>query len=144
MQGARYERLIAEAQTYLQILPHAVRLEYLIFCALTALGEYDEAAAWFHKIVAPGHKATQAFREFCLEYIFDHMEAGRLWYAKTGKPAGAAFLPMIEAEETYRQLSDRAIRLPVEGFSDGLSGWQSDAVTAPIAAKASALPNPQL
>jgi serine/threonine protein kinase/Tol biopolymer transport system component len=42
---------------------------------------------------------------------------------QTGEPAGAAFLPMVEAEETYRALSAKARRLTTDGFS---AQWSPD------------------
>ncbi|MBN2272418.1 MAG: protein kinase [Sedimentisphaerales bacterium] len=42
---------------------------------------------------------------------------------QTGEPSGAAFLPMVEAEETYLELSSKARRVVTDGFS---ARWSPD------------------
>jgi len=49
--------------------------------------------------------------------------SGRTWHPEEHKPEGAAFLPMIEAEETYLELSSKARRLTTDGFS---ARWSPD------------------
>ncbi len=127
-------------------------LQYYIFSALTALGEYDEANTVFQQIVSRTPTARNEFREWCAKYVFDTLEAGRSWHPVGHEPAGAtvsrasrprseggtpsaqrgqdgrdtmgaAFLPMVEAEETYRALCAKARRLTTEGFS---ARWSPD------------------
>jgi serine/threonine protein kinase/Tol biopolymer transport system component/tetratricopeptide (TPR) repeat protein len=115
-----YERVIAEAPVGANGLSP---LQYHVFCALTALGRYDEATALFRQIIAPGHEARSKFRDWCAKYVFDTLAAGRSWRPPGRGPAGAAFLPMVEAEETYRNLSAKAHRLTTSGFS---ARWSPD------------------
>ncbi len=116
-----YERVIAEAQTGLK---DASPLQYHNFAALTALGEYDAATALFREIIAPGHEARQKHRDWCAKYVFDTLESGRSWHPPEQEPFGAAFLPMVEAEETYRSLVAKgAHRLTTDGFS---ARWSPD------------------
>jgi Tol biopolymer transport system component len=131
-----YERVIAEATAEGQAVPRvagilpAIRgrdaldtkdrspLRYHAFAALTALGEYDAATTLFREIIAPGHEARQKFRDWCAKHVFDTFESGRSWHPADQVPTGVAFLPMTEAEETYRNLSAKGgRRLTTDGFS---------------------------
>jgi serine/threonine protein kinase/Tol biopolymer transport system component len=116
-----YERVIAEAQAEAEDLSP---LQYHTFAALTALGEYDAATALFREIVAQDHESRQKFRDWCAKYVFDTLESGRSWHLPEQEPLGAAFLPMVEAEETYRNLSAKGgHRLTTDGFS---ARWSPD------------------
>lgn len=131
-----YKRVIAEATAEGQAVPPvagilpAIRgrdaldtkdrspLQYHKFAALTALGEYDAATTVFREIVAQGHESRQKLRDWCAKYVFDTLESGRSWHPAEEEPVGAAFLPMVEAEETYRSLVAKGgHRLTTDGFS---------------------------
>jgi len=115
-----YERVIAEAPVGAKNLSP---LQYHIFCALTALGDYDKATALYRQIVSPNYDARSKFQDWCMKYVFDTLEAGRLWHPADREPAGAAFLPMVEAEETYRDLAAKGRRVTTDGFS---AAWSPD------------------
>jgi Tol biopolymer transport system component len=55
--------------------------------------------------------------------VFDTLEAGRSWHPVGREPTGAAFLPMVEAEEAHHQLSAKAKRVLADGFT---SRWSPD------------------
>jgi serine/threonine protein kinase/Tol biopolymer transport system component len=116
-----YERVIAEAPAETQDL--APPRQYHILCALTAIGEYDKATALFRQIVSPGHDARGKFQDWCMKYVFDTLEAGRSWHPMDREPVGAAFLPMVEAKDTYHSLSAKARRVTTDGFS---ASWSPD------------------
>ena len=118
-----YKRVISDAHECLTHSDDSSVFQYHIFCSLTALGDYDKAAALFRQIISPDHEARRKFGEWCMKYVFDTLEAGRFWYPADREPAGAAFLPMVEAEETYRNLSAKARRLTTDGFS---GQWSPD------------------
>ncbi|HON91474.1 MAG TPA: protein kinase [Sedimentisphaerales bacterium] len=137
-----YKRVIAEATAEGQAVPPvagilpAIRgrdaldtkdrspLQYHKFAALTALGEYDAATTVFREIVAQGHESRQKLRDWCAKYVFDTLESGRSWHPAEEEPVGAAFLPMVEAEETYRSLVAKGgHRLTTDGFS---ARWSPD------------------
>ncbi|HSW00272.1 MAG TPA: hypothetical protein VLI39_08880 [Sedimentisphaerales bacterium] len=121
LQMGDYERVIAEAHTGPK---DSSPLQYHKFAALTALGEYDTATALFREIITPGHEARQKFRDWCAKYVFDTLESGRSWHLQDREPTGAAFLPMVEAEETYRSLVAKGgHRLTTDGFS---ARWSPD------------------
>jgi len=115
-----YGRVIAEAPQEVRDIPP---LQYHVFCALTALGDYDKAITLFRQIIAPGHEARSKFRDWCAKHVFDTLEAGRFWHPAEREPTGAAFLPMVEAEETYRSLSVKARRVIKDSFS---ARWSPD------------------
>jgi len=118
-----YERVISDAQECLKLSPDSAILQFHIFCALTALGDYDKATALFRQIIAPGHDARSQFQEWCMKYVFDALEAGRSWHPPDREPVSAAFLPMLEAEETYHHLSAKAKRVITDGFT---AHWSPD------------------
>jgi Tol biopolymer transport system component/tetratricopeptide (TPR) repeat protein len=117
-----YARVVAEAPLVVET-QNLASLQYHVFGALTALGEYDKGATLFRAIITSGHEARQQFRDWCAKYVFDTLAAGRFWHPPGDKPTGAAFLPMIEAEETYRSLSAKAHRVTTDGFS---ASWSPD------------------
>jgi serine/threonine protein kinase/Tol biopolymer transport system component len=118
-----YERAITEAKKCLELSASSPVFQYHIFSALTALGDYDKTDALFRQIIASGYEARRQFQDWCMKYIFDTLEAGRPWHPTDREPAGAAFLPMVEAEETYHDLSVKAKRVIADGFS---AQWSSD------------------
>jgi serine/threonine protein kinase/Tol biopolymer transport system component/tetratricopeptide (TPR) repeat protein len=120
-----YDRVIAEAQAYTSQAGtrDSSPLQYRVFCALTALGDYDQAAALFRQIISLSPQSRGPFQGWFKKYTFDALEAGRSWHPGDHAPAGAAFLPMVEAEETYRILSAKARRLTTDGFS---AQWSPD------------------
>ena len=118
-----YKRLISDAEACLKLLPDKPVFQYYIFCALTALGEYDKADTLFRQIISPGHEARQQFQNWCANYVFDTLEAKRSWHPANREPADAAFLPMVEAEETYRSLSSKGRRMTTSSFS---ARWSPD------------------
>ncbi|MEN6423877.1 MAG: protein kinase [Phycisphaerales bacterium] len=116
-----YARVIGEAPREARDIPP---LQYHVFCALTALGDYDKATTLFRQIIGPGHEARGKFRDWCAKYVFDTLEAGRPWHPAEREPTGAAFLPMIEAQETYHALVAKGgRRMTTDGFT---AHWSPD------------------
>jgi Tol biopolymer transport system component len=118
-----YERLIADAQERLNRWPDRPVFQYYTFSALTALGDYEKADAVFREIVTRTPTARNEFRDWCAKYVFDTLEAGRFWHLPGPAPTGAAFLPLVEPEETYRGLSAKGHRVITNGFS---AQWSPD------------------
>jgi serine/threonine protein kinase/Tol biopolymer transport system component/tetratricopeptide (TPR) repeat protein len=123
LQMGDYNRLISDAESCLKLSPDKPVFQYYIFSALTALGEYEKADTVFREIVGRSHTSRNEFRQWCSKYVFDTLDAGRSWHPKDHEPTGAAFLPMVEAEETYLELSAKARRLTTDGFS---ARWSPD------------------
>jgi serine/threonine protein kinase/Tol biopolymer transport system component len=118
-----YERVSADAEADSKLWADKPAFRYHRFCALTALGEYDKAAAVFQEIVQTAPTARNEFWSWATKYVFDTLEAGRSWHPADRMPAGAAFLPLMEAEDTYRDLSAKGRRLVTNGFS---AQWSPD------------------
>ena len=118
-----YERAITEAQERLKLWPDKPVFQYHTFCALTALGDYERATALFRVIVGHTPTSRSEFQDWSMKYVFDTLEAGRSWHPVDREPAGAAFLPMVEAQETYRDLSAKARPIVTNGFS---AHWSPD------------------
>ncbi len=118
-----YERVVAEAEGYTKLVPDPAVFQHHRFAALTALGNYDKAAAVFEEIVCAGQEARQQFRNWCAKHVFDNLQAGRSWHPGNNAPAGPAFLPLAEAEETFRALSAKGRRITTDGFS---AQWSPD------------------
>ncbi|MCL5279168.1 MAG: protein kinase, partial [Planctomycetes bacterium] len=119
----RYEDAIAGARGAGERWPDRPVFQYHLFCALTALGEYEKADAVFRQIVGRTPTARNEFWFWATKYVFDTLEAGRSWHPPDHEPVGAAFLPMIEAEKTYHELSAKSHRVVTNGFS---AQWSPD------------------
>ncbi|RPJ19780.1 MAG: hypothetical protein EHM35_20285, partial [Planctomycetaceae bacterium] len=118
-----YERVMAEAAKYLKSWPDKPIFHYHMFCALIARGEDQKADAVFREIVRRTPTARNEFWFWVTKYVFDTLEAGQSWHPRDHEPTGAAFLPLAEAEETYRDLSTKAHRVVTNGFS---AQWSPD------------------
>ncbi|MBN1362968.1 MAG: protein kinase [Sedimentisphaerales bacterium] len=123
MRMGRYEYVATAAQEMLQLWPDKPIFQYHLFCARTALGDVNEAQEVFQKIVRSAPTARNEFWFWATKYVFDTLEAGRSWHGGGPAPKGAAFLPLLEAEETYRGLSVKARRIFVGGFG---GQWSPD------------------
>jgi tetratricopeptide (TPR) repeat protein len=118
-----HESAIAESQACLKRWPNRPVFHYHRFCGLTALGEYDAATTLFYQIVRSGPETRGLFEDWCAKYVFEVLAAGRPWHPLDREPAGAAFLPLVEAEESYRALSGKGRPLLTHGFS---AQWSPD------------------
>jgi serine/threonine protein kinase/Tol biopolymer transport system component len=118
-----YERAAAEARDCSERWPDTPVFQYYRFAALTALGNYGKAADLFREIVLRTSTARDEFWLWVTKYVFDTLEARQSWHASGHEPIGVAFLPLVEAEETYRHLSTKARRITTNGFS---AQWSPD------------------
>jgi serine/threonine protein kinase/WD40 repeat protein len=118
------ERANAEAQACLKIKPDSTVMHYHAFCALTALGKYKEASTHYRRIPESDFIAAMGPRHWPMKHVFDTLEADGTWHPPDSKPEGPAFLPMFEAEKTYRNLTAKNTRRLI---SDGFKpGWSPD------------------
>ena len=119
----QYERAIAEARECLAVTPDAMALEFRAFCALTALGRYEEAAELVERVGASGPQEAGRFTAWSRKYVFDCLGAGQSWHSPKNEPAGLSFQPMLDAERTYRVLSTKARRVLTDAFT---ARWSPD------------------
>jgi len=118
-----YERVIASAEEGMILFPNEAKPYFHMFCARTALGDYQTAATCFHHVMRVIPAQAQWFKDWTMKYVFDRLDAGLSWHAPENKPGGVAFLPMLEAEQTYHHLSAKARRFITGGF---LTDWCPD------------------
>jgi Tol biopolymer transport system component len=122
LQLGEFDRVIRDAEECLDAWPDETILRFHIFCAHTALGDYREATSLFKQVTVSDPTARNRFSYWSKGYVFDALEGGRLWHA-ADTPEGIAFLDMLEAQEVYDQLSEKARPLIGEGFSPA---WSPD------------------
>jgi len=120
---SEYEHAIADANEGLKLSSDGTILQFRIFCALTALGNYEEASTLYRRIADSDHDSKRKFRDWSMKHVFDTLDSGLSWHQAETKPEGAPFLAMFEAEDTYLQLSAKARRLITNGFS---ASWSPD------------------
>jgi serine/threonine protein kinase/Tol biopolymer transport system component len=118
-----YERVIVSAAEGLTLFPNEAKPHFHMFCARTALGDYQTAATCFRHVMRVIPAQAQWFKDWTMKYVFDRLDAGLSWHAPENKPGGVAFLPMLEAEQTYHHLSAKARRFISGGF---LTDWCPD------------------
>ncbi len=118
-----YGRVVKKARECFARWPDRHVFHYHMFYALTALGEYDEAEAVFRQIVGPRKEPDTRFASLCTKHVFDSLRAGRIWHPPGRAPAGRAFVPMIEAEESYHRLSTKGRWVTTDGFN---ACWSPD------------------
>ena len=123
MQMGEYERVIRETQDCLRNSSGEIEIHFYVFCALTALGEYQKAGALFDRITNSNLEYRNRFKIWSMKYVFDTLTAGRSWHPLDRRPEGASFLAMLEAEETYDHVSAKAKRLITDGFG---ASWSPD------------------
>ncbi|MBM4028731.1 MAG: hypothetical protein FJ280_25550, partial [Planctomycetes bacterium] len=119
----RCKDVITGAQEALELGPERPVFQYHLFCAWTALGENQKAEAVFREIVRRTPTARSEFCFWATKYVFDTLAAGRSWHPPDQEPKGGAFLPLVEGQETHRDLSAKARRVIGGGFS---AQWSPD------------------
>lgn len=118
MQMGQYARVLADAREGLKISADATALQSHVFCALTALGRYEEAHAFMQSIVeSPDRGDGNRIWLRSMKHVFDTLAAGGLWHPPDHTPEGPFFFYMFEAEKMHRSLSAKARRLITNCFS---------------------------
>ncbi len=124
MRIGQYARTLDEASECLAVASGSTLMHFHRFCALTALGRYEEARSAYRAAIGSSDPATiSTIRDRSMKYVFDMLEAGMPWHPSGSDPEGASFLPFRSAEETYRALFAHAHRLITDAFS---GSWSPD------------------
>ncbi|MFC1766442.1 hypothetical protein ACFL6U_30730, partial [Planctomycetota bacterium] len=138
-----YDEVIKEALTCLSLFPKKAILHFHHFCALTALGKYEEATALHEKEIADSKFSSNyvglflydldiddshgqfrnSFRQWSMKYVYDTLMAGRLWHPPDRVPEGSVYQAMLEAEQAFRKLSAKARPFLADGFTPD---WSPD------------------
>ncbi len=127
-----HDRVIADARVCLSAIPDTssrfTALNFHIFFSLTALGEYEQASDLFEQLAGPAVRSSKSlsthniFTSSSIMDVFDVLKAGRSWHQPDRVPEGIAFQAMLEAEQSYHRLADKARPL-MEGFAPN---WSPD------------------
>ena len=131
MRMGQYEHALADAQGCLKDAPNAMVLKTRVFCALTALGRYEQARAFMQSIYESTEDHGNEVWLGSMKHVFDTLAAGGQWHPPDSEPNGPAFLYMLEAEEMYRGL--RAKARPLLATSSAAC-WSPDGTQVAFAA----------
>ncbi|MFC1763828.1 protein kinase [Planctomycetota bacterium] len=124
LQMEDYHRVLADAQDCLRLFPEGIKFHFYRFCALTALGQYEEAIAHYEDQIADSNSETrQSFSNWSMKYVYDRKKAGQLWHPQNSQPLGYAYHDMLEAEEIFDRLAAKAKPLLPNGFTPD---WSPD------------------
>jgi tetratricopeptide (TPR) repeat protein len=123
MQMGNYQQVLSDARECVQLQPDENIYHFHVFCALVALGRYDEAKVKYDSIVESGLMSKRRLDLSAAKYVADTLDAGLSWYPTERRPEGAAFLAMHESHEIYHQLAKKAKRVVTQGFH---ATWSPD------------------
>jgi len=124
MKMANYEQALSDARECVQLKPDENIYRFHVFCALVALGRFEQAQAKYDEVFDPNSQTKQQFTNWARKYVFDTLGADQSWHPPESIPTGVAFLAMVEADEDYRRLAEKgAKRIVPEGFSPA---WSPD------------------
>ncbi|UCG55742.1 MAG: protein kinase [Phycisphaerales bacterium] len=118
-----YQAALNDMQRCLGFDPNNVHYHFQVFCALTTLGRYEDARAKYEDIFQPDSDDKKRFEDLSKRYVFDTLNAKRQWHPAGSAPDGSAFAAMNEADEYYRIVGQKAVRVATEGFS---CSWAPD------------------
>ena len=117
MQTGNFQSALADARAWVRLQPgEGIIHHFHVFCALVALGRYDEAKAQYERITDSGLMDRLRFNMSAAKYVSDTLDAGLPWHPSQSKPQGPAFMAMHESTEIYQQLAKKARRVVPDGF----------------------------
>jgi len=124
MQMGKYEKALSDARACVSLQPDEKIYPFHAFCALVALGRYDDAETQYRGIIESDLMKEWELEESLTRYISDTLDAGLSWSPADHRPEGSAFLAMNEAADIYEQLKDKkARRIVSQGFH---TTWSHD------------------
>jgi serine/threonine protein kinase/tetratricopeptide (TPR) repeat protein len=123
MQMGNYEKVLLDARKCVELEPEEGIYHFHSFCALVALGRYDEAKVKYDTIINSGLMTKWYLDLSAAKYVSDTLDAGLSWHPSESRPEGAAFLGMHESAEIYEELAKKAKRVVGEGFH---ATWSPD------------------
>jgi serine/threonine protein kinase/Flp pilus assembly protein TadD len=123
MQMGNYEKVLSDARECVRLAPREGIYHSRVFCALVALGCYEQAKQEYGTIIKSGLMEKWALHQSAAKYVSDTLDAGLSWHPSESKPEGVAFLAMHESDEVYHQLAKKAKRIVAEGF---VPTWSAD------------------
>lgn len=116
MRMGRYAEAMVDVEVCRRMEPDESIHQFHQFCLLTALGRYDEAQRQYDTMARePGEPQARVDIAAAL-HVFDCLSAGQSWHPPQRDPDGKAFESMHRAQEEYRQMAAKAVRIVPEGF----------------------------
>jgi len=116
VQMGNFESALADARACVRLQPDQGRHHFDVFCALVALGRYDDAKAECERTIESGLMGKRRFDASAAKYVSDTLDAGLPWHPAQSRPQGPAFLAMHKSTEIYQQLAKKARRVVADGF----------------------------
>ncbi|MHC4508643.1 MAG: protein kinase domain-containing protein [Planctomycetota bacterium] len=116
MRTGNYESALADARACVRLQPDVGMHHFDVFCALVALGRYEQARTERQRTIESGRLEERRFNASAAKYVSDTLDAGLPWHPSQSTPDGLAFLVMRESTEIYQQLAKKARRVVPEGF----------------------------
>jgi serine/threonine protein kinase/Tol biopolymer transport system component len=121
MMAGNYDAALSDARICVELRPDERTYQFDVFCALVALGRYDEAKDKYSVFVQPrsaentgGYKDD--FRRKVEKYVFNVLNDGRELNLPEYAALDPAFEPMREAAIYHRELTSHAERASASGF----------------------------
>ena len=117
----KYQQTLSYAKECLKQMPEDNKLKFYMFCAYTALGNYDEAKNVFREIVSS--VKDYQFNKWTGEYAIELYKIGKPWHPDNSKPYGPPFDNMRTSLNEYLEYESRGEEL----ISDGSDpDWSPD------------------
>ena len=123
MQMGNHEQALQDARECVRLHPEKGVYHFHVFCALVALGRYDDAEIDYNRIILSGLMRRSALHSLATEYVSDTLHAGLSWHPPQSEPKGPAFLAMVLADEAYHRYVEKGTRIVGEGFAPA---WSPD------------------
>jgi Tol biopolymer transport system component len=119
----RYPELLSQTKTCLQRVPDETRFHFYLFCAYTALGQYERGRILFQDLTQTYPGARNSLIDWAIKHVSESARAGRAWHPSSDPPAGLPYLWMLEAEPLIRARLSQGSHLMDNGFH---TDWSPD------------------
>ena len=126
LQMGDHQKVLSDAQKCVSLQPNKGIYHFHEFCALVALGRYDEAKIKYETIIDSGlmeKTGLDGIDDMSEAYVFDILDAGLSWHPHEREPNRAFLLPMVEGDEYYHRLAEKGQRVVTDGFAPD---WSPD------------------
>jgi serine/threonine protein kinase/tetratricopeptide (TPR) repeat protein len=123
MQMGDYEHALADAEQCVSLEPTDNHYRFHVYCAQLALGRYDQAAQQYRNLMSQRRVSSIVFTDWAVAYVFDRLSKGLDWHGSAAALEARDFLPILEAEENYRQLAAQGKRIIAKGYH---ASWSPD------------------
>jgi hypothetical protein len=124
MHVGNYTQALTDARKCAELGPKTSIYQYHAFCAFVAEGRYDDARAVYEAALKSDlERTTRNFMIWAHRYVAEALDAGLQWRPPGDVPNNIVFVAMLEAEESYQRLAEKATRVANEGT---MPRWSAD------------------